>query len=251
MEGLVFVNLSPEPLPAITLHEQCSTGLTTLVNTAGSIEDLVFVQRKVYDMPCNWKVFVDNYNDGGYHVPYAHPGLADAIDMSSYSIELYDYSSAQICGGSESETARVGKGACYTYIYPHFMLNRYGPWLDTNTVIPTGTSSCRVIFDYFLDAELAEDAEFVSSSMVASDGVQEEDHFLCMGVQAGLTSSGYDQGRYNPQFEGPMHHFHALLYRDYEKKLSAWEQQEILSKDSVEKYDGMLHYSPRIAPQSL
>ena len=26
----------------------------------------------------------------------------------------------------------------YAYLFPNFMLNRYGPWLDTNAVIPTG-----------------------------------------------------------------------------------------------------------------
>src|SRR5262249_40867453 len=37
--------------------------------TAGmGLEKLWFVQRREYEIDCNWKVFVDNYLDGGYHV---------------------------------------------------------------------------------------------------------------------------------------------------------------------------------------
>jgi len=29
---------------------------------------LHFAERREYTLECNWKVFVDNYLDGGYHV---------------------------------------------------------------------------------------------------------------------------------------------------------------------------------------
>jgi len=35
-------------------------------------EKLKFFDRRVYTLNCNWKVYVDNYLDGGYHVPHAH-----------------------------------------------------------------------------------------------------------------------------------------------------------------------------------
>jgi len=34
------------------------------------------------------QVFCDNYLDGGYHVPYAHKGLASGLKMDSYSITV-------------------------------------------------------------------------------------------------------------------------------------------------------------------
>ena len=49
--------------------------------------------------------------------------------------------------------------------------------------------------------------------MRASDAVQDEDHRLCEMVQGGLASDGYDTGRYAPEVEAPMHHFHQLYYR--------------------------------------
>ena len=40
------------------------------------VESMHFVERRDYVLECNWKVFVDNYLDGGYHVNTVHPGLA-------------------------------------------------------------------------------------------------------------------------------------------------------------------------------
>ena len=37
-------------------------------------------------------------------------------------------------------------------VYPNLMINRYGPWMDTNVVTPTGPNTCVVHFDYFVEA---------------------------------------------------------------------------------------------------
>lgn len=31
---------------------------------------------------------------------------------------------------------------------------RYGPWMDTNLVIPLGPRKCKVVFDYFIEPSL-------------------------------------------------------------------------------------------------
>ncbi len=45
------------------------------------------MERRRYVLDCNWKVFVDNYLDGGYHVPHLHKGLDSVLDYSKYTIE--------------------------------------------------------------------------------------------------------------------------------------------------------------------
>ena len=94
------------------------------------------------------------------------------------------------------------------------MLNRYGPWLDTNHVWPLGPDACQVDMDYYVLPELADDAAFVERSLTASERVQHEDVTICESVQAGLRSPAYDVGRYAPQVEQGEHHFHRLLARD-------------------------------------
>ena len=47
-----------------------------------------------------------------------------------------------------------------------------------------------------------------------SDEIQLEDIDICEAVQRGLRSSTYDRGRFSPQRENGVHHFHTL-YSDY------------------------------------
>ncbi|HKY07858.1 MAG TPA: aromatic ring-hydroxylating dioxygenase subunit alpha, partial [Candidatus Binatia bacterium] len=42
-------------------------------------EQLRWFERRSYFLNCNWKVFVDNYLDGGYHVPHIHGGLNSVL----------------------------------------------------------------------------------------------------------------------------------------------------------------------------
>ena len=59
------------------------------------------VARRTYSLRCNWKVFADNYLDGGYHVPFAHPTLvADGVDMKKYETTIHgEYVSIQTVNG--------------------------------------------------------------------------------------------------------------------------------------------------------
>ncbi|XP_008443631.2 choline monooxygenase, chloroplastic isoform X1 [Cucumis melo] len=182
---------------------------------------LSYVCRREYTIDCNWKVFCDNYLDGGYHVPYAHKGLASNLNLESYSTELFETVSIQSCkGGGESkgdDYDRLGPEALYAFIYPNFMINRYGPWMDTNLVLPLGPRKCLVVFDYFLEASFKNDDSFIQQSLEDSESVQNEDIILCEGVQKGLESPAYKFGRYAPSVENAMHHFHRLLHRNLTK----------------------------------
>ncbi|XP_078175530.1 choline monooxygenase, chloroplastic-like isoform X1 [Carex rostrata] len=186
-----------------------------LLSTNGIDTSLTHVCRRDYTINCNWKVFCDNYLDGGYHVPYAHGGLASGLDLSSYETLTYEKVSVQRCGGTTSAEDgfdRLGSKALYAFVYPNFMINRYGPWMDTNLVIPLCSRKCQVIFDYFLDPAHVEDESFVLRSLEESERVQVEDIELCEGVQRGLESPAYHCGRYAPSVEKAMHHFHCLLH---------------------------------------
>lgn len=182
---------------------------------------LRFVARKSWEIACNWKVFVDNYLDGGYHVSYLHKGLAGQLDLASYRTEIIDRMSLQVCGSGDGETAtggsdfkeRLGEGAVYAYVYPNLMLNRYGPILDTNWVVPLSHERTLTVFDYYFETDRVDDA-FVERSLEASERVQQEDIDVCEAVQRGLASSGFDRGRYAPTVEQAAYHFHGLLAAD-------------------------------------
>jgi choline monooxygenase len=51
-----------------------------------NLESFHWFERRRYLLECNWKVFIDNYLDGGYHVPHLHKGLNSVLDYSQYTI---------------------------------------------------------------------------------------------------------------------------------------------------------------------
>jgi len=201
--------------------EELSKELLDLFNQE-HYQNLNFVKRVEYEIPCNWKVYIDNYLDGGYHVPHMHPGLSTQLDISSYYTEIYEKFNIQRCAGEASEVkdaeiqGRVEGKAEYTWVYPNFMINRYGKWMDTNWVVPIDENNCKVIFDYFHEEEV----ENLEDSLKASEKVQLEDIEICDMVQTGLNSGVYDCGVYAPQFEAPMYSFHRLLKKSFLKELS-------------------------------
>ena len=179
-----------------------------------SPEPLIFQEQRVYDLDCDWKVFCDNYLDGGYHVGVLHPDLGEQLDLKSYRTELFQSYSIQSTEARKGAESRVGDGALYAFVYPNLMINRYGPILDTNIALPLGPGRCRIIFDFYFAPALADDAGFIERSLAKSEQVQAEDTMICHSVQRGLASSAYDTGRYAPLLEHGMHHFHCLLAKD-------------------------------------
>src|SRR5260221_10519074 len=61
-ENFVFVNLDPLAAP---LHKFLGA-VPELVAPLQLTQKLQYFDRRVYTLRCNWKVYVDNYLDGGY-----------------------------------------------------------------------------------------------------------------------------------------------------------------------------------------
>lgn len=189
---------------------------------------LRFVASRSWTIACNWKVYVDNYLDGGYHIPHMHPSLDAQIEMDSYRTECFERSSVQTAGAAKEPdarttvdaSARIGAGAIYAWIYPNFMINRYGPCLDTNHVVPLGPDRCRVDYQFWFEDVDSEAARaFIDASVQQADVTQHEDIEICESVQLGLQSRSYDVGRYAPRVEIGEHHFHRLLADDLRRAL--------------------------------
>jgi choline monooxygenase len=181
----------------------------------GALNGLVFHERRHYDLACNWKVYVDNYLDGGYHVNTIHPGLASVLDYKEYKTVPSGNTVLQSSPLKPSEGAtgrsRVGDLAAYWWLFPNVMVNIYPGVLDTNIVVPLAVDRCRVIFDLYFLPDAA--TEFVRDSLATTDEVQLEDVGVCEEVQRNLNSRSYHSGRYSVKRENGQHHFHQLLGR--------------------------------------
>jgi choline monooxygenase len=172
------------------------------------MQNLKFVERKTYNLNCNWKVFVDNYLDGGYHIKYAHPDLASAITYTEYTTQILDKLVVQETP-LHNNKLRAGT-AYYIWIWPNFMINLSDKIMDTNLVLPTGPETCQVIFDFYFDLSKL-NIEYCHDSIKLSNKVQEEDIYICESVQQGMRSTKYTSGRYSVKREGGIYYFHELL----------------------------------------
>ena len=189
-------------------------GLRIVASPADDLVGLRHVARDAYELDCNWKVYVDNYLEG-YHLPHVHPALNRLLDYRRYATALGRWHSVQSSPlDAVAGPYRAGE-ARYVFLYPCTMLNLLPDRLQTNRVVPLAPQRCRVVFDYYAAAEVADDA--VAADRRFSDGVQREDQEICEAVQRGLASGSYHDGPLNPQREAALAHFHALLRDDYAK----------------------------------
>jgi choline monooxygenase len=207
---------------------------------ARALGTLHWLERRHYTLGCNWKVFVDNYLDGGYHVPHVHRGLDSVLSSREYAIETGERFCLQwspfVSDGAEERTGAVRQGehAFYYWIYPNFMINCYGRAMDTNLVIPRGVDETEVVFDfYFTDVSDAARAGNLASIAISQE-IQDEDVAICLSVQRGLRSRAYDTGRLSVRREAGEHLFHRLLYADLRSGLSQRLQSAAQPRDAID-----------------
>jgi choline monooxygenase len=217
-EKFVFVNLDQHAAPL----QEFLGRLVKRVAPLG-ISKLHYFDSRSYDIHCNWKVFIDNYLDGGYHVPHLHKGLNSVLDYKEYTIENEDryclQSSPMVSSSEDAATGATRKGdrAWYFWQYPNLMINCYEGYMDTNLVLPVDVDHCRVIFDFYF-GDVSESAQAYNQQSVAVGArVQDEDLGICEDVQRGLKSRAYGAGRLSVRREAGEHLFHRLLAADLKR----------------------------------
>ena len=169
-----------------------------------------------YTINCNWALYCENYLEG-FHIPFVHPDLNDALSNEFYPVLCDEDCILQI--GMASDTtdcfelpeghpnygSRVG--AYYLYLFPSTMLNFY-PWgLSVNQILPQGIDSVIVKYQTYV----LPGAKMDNSAGAGLDKVELEDQEVVMRVQKGIGSRFYSRGRYSPEHEKGVYHFHQLI----------------------------------------
>ncbi|HXF47396.1 MAG TPA: SRPBCC family protein [Burkholderiaceae bacterium] len=199
--GLVFAALTGDGVP-----------FERLVDGVEPPPALVFERRAVYELACNWKVYVENYLEG-YHVRQVHPALSALLDADAYETRVGSLWVLQTSPLARTDELYGPGFARYVWLWPNTMLNVLPGRLQTNRVLPIDAQRCRVVFDYYYSAHAA--AEFRAADMDFSDAVQREDIAICEAVQRGLASGSYASGRLNPHQEQGIWRFQELLRAAY------------------------------------
>jgi choline monooxygenase len=221
---LVFVNLADSP-------SRLSDSVSPLPSKVGSLAKFRFVERRSYQLGCNWKVFVDNYLDGGYHINTVHLSLAGVLEYAQYATDCFASTSLQTSplrvpsqekAGGSTAVVRGGERAFYGWAFPNFMINVYSEAMDTNVVVPVGPERCEVNIDFYVSViERGAVQSFGVESVNVGHRIQLEDVGVCEDVQRGLASKSYDTGRYSVRREIGVHHFHQCLAKELRAALKA------------------------------
>jgi choline monooxygenase len=210
--GLLFAALDPAlPLAEMLAPVTARCGHLPLAQAQFRPE-----RSRDYLVHANWMLYCDNYLEG-FHIPYVHAGLAQALDYGAYRTELYPWCSLQLGVAADGEEAfalppghpdagtRVA--AWYWWLWPNTMLNVY-PWgISVNVVRPLAVDRTRVSFLAFVWDE----SRLGTGAGAALDRVEREDEVIVESIQRGARGRLYRRGRYSPTREQGVHHFHRLL----------------------------------------
>ncbi|MEP0847592.1 MAG: aromatic ring-hydroxylating dioxygenase subunit alpha [Phycisphaerae bacterium] len=169
-----------------------------------------------YLVQANWALYCENYLEG-FHIPFVHAGLNDALDYGQYRTELFRWCNVQIGigrGGLDCFEPPAGSpdhgqavAGYYFWLFPNLMLNFY-PWgLSINVVRPLGVERTRVSFLSYVWRP----KRLAGGAGAELDRVEREDEAIVEAVQRGVRSRAYENGRYSPTRELGTHHFHRLL----------------------------------------
>ena len=168
-----------------------------------------------FEVKAHWALYVDNYLEG-FHIPFVHPALNQAIEFDKYEYHLFEWGNLQIGIAADDEPhfncpmGHVDEGkkiyAYYFWIFPNLMFNFY-PWgLSLNVVEPKGHQLTIVKFRSYYFEGTSFDRE-----KNQLDTTEFEDEEVVESVQQGVQGRCYERGRYSVSMEANVHHFHRLI----------------------------------------
>lgn len=185
------------------------------------------MSAEIRDVAGNWKQHAANYLDS-FHIGFVHRapnGLADAVDMASYTTELHEHSVLQWVYARDAADgfdpawlpARFAHDkkrvfALWWFIFPNITLNFY-PWgLSVNVYSPIADRPEATRFTWYQfafdrDKHAERDRRWLSSQVDA------EDIDALAQVARGLKSGYAPRSRFAPDQERAVHWFHRAIAR--------------------------------------
>jgi choline monooxygenase len=173
-------------------------------------------RTREYEVAAHWALYVDNYLEG-FHIPYVHAALAQALAVPLYRYEVLPWGALQLGIANSGEAAiELPRGhrlagdrlaGIWLWLFPGTMFNVY-PWgLSLNVIEPLGPERTRVRHLHWIARP-----ELTGGGAGADlDTVEREDQGVVAATQRGLRSRFYRGGRYAPRHEALVHAFHSRL----------------------------------------
>ncbi len=229
---LVWVSLDPDVPPLDEWLDQITRRAANY-----RLDDLQYLGGKRWYIPCNWKMYVDNYMEG-YHLPFVHPGLTQALNPNVYTYDIGKWSNEQYGAephprGPGSRVASVlgstqafralkpplegldeneSKGYYFFWLFPANTFNFMPDGFLLFTIKPLDVELTECEWSWWLpEAKDLTDKLLQAAIVNFGQIVNTEDIEICLHAQKGMHSSVYSQGRYSANQEKCLYHFHQLI----------------------------------------
>lgn len=226
--GFWYVNLDPDAEPMAKAFVGAEAEIRRY---CPDLDNLRLVHEKDYHVAANWKVVVDNAIEG-YHFPLSsqyHRELADIIDYDRWDPRAHGnwwvFKGPPKPGLTQAYGKPISNAVYQTdwffnlnlwpyntvYVFP------YADFFGTFLMMPAGPEQALVRCGYYRPDRPEPDLTKAAMDWFGNK-LAVEDIELNVGVQQGLRSFGYDQGRYmidparNNTSEHLVHHFHSMVY---------------------------------------
>lgn len=217
--GMIFINFDPNATPEkgdLPEFEE------TLLNHLPQMPDYTAIHRFDFDVAANWKVVVDNFSEG-YHIPVAHPTLAKLYNENGGSSQIgerYGFYKRTARQGFEGFETKGGEPYLTWFLWPNLCLLSLpgSAQLIVLRISSNGPGRSLEHADIYSQAGAVNPNVEAVKSLFA-EMFNREDIALVESVQRGLSSLGYDQGRYvaDPAgswfSESGLHRFHSQILK--------------------------------------
>ena len=221
--GFVFAN----PDPGATPLREAFQGFDELAADRGmDPSGYRYYGRYSYEVPANWKVWVENGSEC-YHCPSIH--TSSFSDAFVTKLNVYEYVNADRHLGQFTRSNPRAKrfksdGAGgeeyqfrYIFLWPTTFLVQDDYVAFPGMIIPTGPESCRFISDMFVHPD--RDLESVAEWVEMWNQTLTEDSEAVGLQQPGLRSQMVPHGRLMPASESAITRFHRMVWEELAEAL--------------------------------
>ena len=227
--GFAFVCLSQN---AIDLDDYL--GDFAKMHAPWPLESLVSVRRQELQVDCNWKCFLEVFNEY-YHLPYVHADSIDSVYAKPESGDVVTGAYATQFGKTEGTggllesdqdqslpvipglSAKARQGARYTWVFPNMTFAANSDALWCYEAYPLGASRCQVIQTSCFPPQSVALSDFTDKSsayLKRMDAALNEDTQILVNQQKGMACPDALPGRFQPDLEPSVAAF-AHWYRGF------------------------------------
>lgn len=213
--GYIFLSFSNDP----TLIDDY-LGDTAAVHSPWPLEGLVTTRRRELTVECNWKAFLEVFNEY-YHIPYVHPDSIDDVygdpEPQDDSVGAFasQYGSTEGTGAllQDEQTHdfppmsglsdAVANGVRYTWVFPNITFAASPEALWGYEAYPLGPNRCHVVQTSCLPAETisSQPPELIEAYHDRLDAALAEDIPVLEQQHVGLASPEAQTGPLHPLLE--------------------------------------------------